>query len=150
METGLTTDPISHAIITGGGAHHLITQKVNQILEMANLDDLIETQNGTKIKVASIMEIMPITEYYNIYPQKKPAPEHDGFKKYEPILMASTKATSRNGLASMIKGLQRAVDEFRAEGKEPLNALKLLDKAKKEYEVKYGKNGWVSKPTTPR
>lgn len=131
----ITTDVKTHAIITHSKAHYFITSTQEKALVKLGMDDRIAI-DGNLIKGSSIAEVMTLEKYYETYPGRKPVPEPmNPFPKITVDFRSPN--LSQNGLTQMIKGIERAIAEFRAEGKEPLKALKLLEKAKKSYREKY-------------
>ena len=132
----ISTQIKTHVVITYNDSHYFITMGQNNALKNLGTNDRIEIE-GNSIKGSNISEVMTIEKYYETYPKKiaygQPTSNYD-FKDFR------SETLSRNGLASMIKGLKKAVAEFRAEGKEPLKALELLTKAEKRYQEKYGEN----------
>lgn len=140
MDTRLDPNPITNVILTPAGTHHLISKKTNDFLSQASLDDMIELDDKTKIKLTMATIVLTLEEYYNQFPNKRPDPlshnEPSSLFARDPIDFRSSEL-GRNGLASMIKGIKRAITEFRAESKEPTKALKLLAKAEKSYKEKY-------------
>jgi hypothetical protein len=141
MDTRLNPNPITNVVLTPAGTHHLISARTNYILSQASLDDMIELDDKTKIKLTMATIILTLEEYYNQFPEKRIQPQGYGqpasnydFKDFR------SETLSRNGLASMIKGIKKAVAEFRAEGKESLKALELLTKAEKRYKEKYSQS----------
>jgi hypothetical protein len=126
----------THVILTHSGSTYFITGTQERKLVNVGRDDRINI-DGNSIKGSSIAEVMTISKFYETYPEKRPAPKPaNEFPALPPIDFRSDKL-SRNGLAAMIRGIRRAVDEFRAEGKEPLKALELLAKAEKTFKEKY-------------
>lgn len=137
METAISTKIITHAVILVGDIHHLIGKETNSMLEQAGLDDFVELDDGSKIKPSAIMDIMPITKYYEQYPDKKPAPKFED--KTINIQDFRSTALSRNGLESMIRGIKRSIEEFQKEnGFEPMKSTELLQKALSAYKDRYG------------
>jgi hypothetical protein len=123
----LSTDVKTHVIITHSGGYYPITTEQNTRLEMVGLNDLIEI-DGNKIKGSSIAEVMTVSKFYDTHPNKKPEPKKDDFAKYESL----AERVPVEGLPSLIRGLKRAIDQFRAEGHEPVKALVLLDRYEKK------------------
>jgi len=135
----LSTEVKTHVIITHSGGNYFITNQQNERLREVGMEDYFETENN-QIKGSSIAEIMTVEKYYETYPDKKSnnygqppsfnaqTPDFKDFRSSE---------FSRNGLASMIRGLKRSIAEMRVEGREPLKALELLADAEKSYDEKY-------------
>lgn len=103
------------------------------------------TPSITKLKIgdslyskSSVSKILSLEEYWKEYPQAKPERKFDNqFKKYESIEQL---ANGRNGLASLIKGLKRFIDEQMVKGIKTPKAQNELDRMVKKYEIQYGKN----------
>jgi len=128
----LTTEVKTHVIITHAGGHYFITSQQNDNLELIGLGEFFEVE-GNKIKGSSIAEVMTVDQYYNTYPNKRPAPKfEDGFKKYENL---STGVIDRSGvkeLQDLMRGVKRAIDEFGDEGVIPHKAIELYERMEKK------------------
>ena len=134
--TNLSSNLTSHVIITHSGGHYFITNQQNEKLRFIGANDYFEVSDN-KIKGSSIAEVMTREKYYETYPQKE-------VLNYNAISRSNfvypdfrSEQLSHNGLLAMIKGIKRAIAEFRAEGKEPIKAIELLEKAEKSYKEKY-------------
>jgi len=67
----ISTQVKTHAIVTIQGAHYLVDTTTNNKLYSAGLNDMITTDDGVKIKVSNIAEVLPLTEYKKAYPKKQ-------------------------------------------------------------------------------
>jgi hypothetical protein len=85
---------------------------------------------------SSISKILTLDEYWKEYPKAEPIQKFDNqFKKYEGIEQI---ADTKNGLASMIKGLKRFIDKQYVKGINTPNAQGHLDHLMKAYDRQYG------------
>lgn len=100
--------------------------------------------NQTKLSIgnnlyskSSISKILSLEEYWKEYPQAKPEPKRvNQFDKYDSIIQTTD---SRNGLASLIKGLKRFIDKQNAKNIKTPKAQFELDRMVKKYELRYGR-----------
>lgn len=136
--TNLINEIKTHVILTHSGSNYYITTKQNENLTNIGLDDFIVIDNN-KIKGSSISEVITIDKFYEIFPDKKPIPEQPNYFSDIDFIDFRSEKLSRDGLKSMIIGIKRAIDEFRASGKEPYKALALLAKAEKALKLKQSK-----------
>lgn len=67
----ISTQVKTHALITIQGAHYMVDEATNQKLYTAGLNDMITTDDGVKIKVSNIAEVLPLDQYKKAYPQKQ-------------------------------------------------------------------------------
>lgn len=67
----LTKDIKTHIIITMSGGKYYLTQRLHSQLRQMSLDDMVETFEGSMIKVSTIAEVLTIDEYEKHYPQKQ-------------------------------------------------------------------------------
>jgi hypothetical protein len=72
MNQSLSTAVKTHVIVTHSGSAHFITSEQNDRLADVGLDDLMELDNGEKIKGSSIAEVLTIAKYYETYPNRMP------------------------------------------------------------------------------
>lgn len=68
----ISTNVKTHVIITMQGGHYFINERLNTQLEKMKLDDMLTTPEGAQIKVSTIVEVVPISSYYEQYPEKRP------------------------------------------------------------------------------
>jgi hypothetical protein len=73
------------------------------------LDEMFETDSGAKIKASAIAEILPVHEYYNRFPEKRPevrgefvAPPREEYESLEEIAAKDKRKTML-----LLKGLKR-------------------------------------------
>jgi hypothetical protein len=136
---------LKYAVITGSGSKYLISEATNQKLMQASLDDLVQLDNGVKIKVSASMEIVPLDVFYQQFPKEKPAPVfEDQFKKYERLALTAGDIVNRaphNGLVQMLKGLKRFIDtEHTKTGVIPHKAIALYEEMEKKLKMKQNAN----------
>lgn len=67
----LSTEVITHYIITVQGSHYPITAEREKVLQTALNTDMFRTQEGVLIKVSNIVEVIPSTKYAELYPEKQ-------------------------------------------------------------------------------
>lgn len=131
----ITINPLTHAIITYSKSHYLINAEQNEKLKQLDGSSLLDI-DGSQIAVRNIAEIMSIKKYYETYPDRKPQIKVNQFEKYESVIQ---QPIGRNGLASMIKGLKRFIDESDVKGVKTPKAQMEFDRLVKKYEHQYGK-----------
>lgn len=93
--------------------------------------------NGNLLSLGGINKVLTLEEYYTEYPERKPNAGYGQPTSNYNFEDFRSEQLSKNGLASMIKGIKKAIAEFRAKGKEPTKALELLSKAEKSYKQRY-------------
>lgn len=137
----LSVDAKTHVIITHAGSHYFITSVQNDNLGLIGLGDFFEL-DGNKIKGSSIAEVMSLAQYYETYPEKRPAPKfEDGFKKYEKLSQSVIKTSSVNGLVQLMKGLKIFIDEYHDEtGRIPTKAIALYESIEKKVKAQHNAN----------
>lgn len=130
----------THVVITPKTTH-FIGQQTNEILEQASLEDMVELDDGSKIKVSAIMEVLPLEEYYNNFPDERPEPrvwiqgrEYDwqDIKQLEGLGeegILSLAARNKKNMEAFARGIQKAIKTMESQGKNPKEAYKLLKKA---------------------
>ena len=125
-----------YVVILSTGSHHYLTEVKNTQLKQANLDDLIELENGNSFKVSASMEILTVADYKSQFPEKQPTSygQPTSNKTYTDY---RSENLSKTGLASMVSGIQRAITEFEADGYTPIKAKELLTNAIKTYKLRY-------------
>lgn len=67
----LNTKPKTHVIITFDGLNIFITEEQNKALVGLSSDKFVKV-NGIAVKGSSISTVLPIAEFYQQYPDKKP------------------------------------------------------------------------------
>lgn len=87
----------------------------------------------------SISKILTLEEYWREYPKAEPPVKkfEDQFEKYESI---TTRANPKNGLASMIRGLKRFIDEEVSRGNKVPKAQSEMNSQVKKYNHLYRNN----------
>jgi hypothetical protein len=75
----ISTDVKSHVIITMQGGHYFINERLNTQLEKMSLDDMLTTPDGAQIKVSTIVEVIPTSQYYDQHPEKRPVQRGDNW-----------------------------------------------------------------------
>lgn len=136
----------THAVILSTGTHHNINEFELEKFKIADLQDMVTLENGVLIKVSSVLEILPLSEYYEKYPDKKPEPRFyengqsygwseikqltgQGFEKI-------IKKAPNLGLEAMARGLKKTIAARKAKGLSVDNAEKLLAQMRVRYSVK--------------
>lgn len=107
----LALNPKTHVLITMSGGEHFISDRVNRMLGMASLDDMIELDDKSKIKVSTIASIVPLSEYYQQNPSKKPDPsrmqeQDDYFRQIADEARASAAKRKTEVLVHVLKKLK--------------------------------------------
>jgi hypothetical protein len=116
----------STKFITEDQFNNLVVMYSNPNISKIQIDSNLYAKN-------SISKILTLDEYYREYPASKPEPQkEDQFKKYEGL---EQKPIGKNGLAQMIKGLKRFIDEEKAKGIQTPKASFELDRLLKRYEI---------------
>lgn len=112
----LALNPKTHVLVTMSGAEHFISDRVNRMLGMASLDDMIELDDKSKIKVSTIASIMPLTEFYQQNPSKKPdqsrmQEQDDYFRQIDQEAKASAAKRKTEVLVHVLKKLKVITQE---------------------------------------
>lgn len=141
----ITTDVKTHVIVTMQGGHYFITERLNKQLEQMSLDDMLVTDEGVQVKVSTIVEVLPIEQYYTQYPSKRPEPRVPHIDElnlddlpamgWEAVAGADYPSYSRGrrirALQAMIKGVEKVIAE---KGHAP-KATALRDSMRKRLEI---------------
>lgn len=132
----ITIAPATHVIITYSKIHYFITQEEHDRLQDLGFDQAIVV-NGNTIMGRNISDVMTTQKYYETFPDKVPDtiryPRDD---KYQSL---PERTSSKNGLASLIRGIKSYVDESTSRGEKPVNAQAIMDRMVKKYNHLYRK-----------
>lgn len=124
----LSTNVITHVIITYTGGHYKITEQQEKILQRVGQDQIIEVE-GNKIKGRNISEVMTIEKYHETFPNKKP--EYHNYPKlpeYEENIF--TKSKRIKSLESIIAGFKKHFGNKQI----PSQSIAMLNKMKEKLE----------------
>lgn len=140
MSNEITTEVKNYIIVFFDKSKLWITQGDYDVLQAAYSDpDAKMVQLGSSTyNLSGIDKILTMEEFYEAYPDQRPDPlSSKNFEKPDDVPDYRGEKLSRNGLASMIKGMQGAIEEFRANGHEPVKAIGEQAKLIKKYERQY-------------
>lgn len=93
-------------VMTPNGTHHFISQQTTSDLYQAGNDDLVELDDGTKITPKMAGEIIPINEYYQQFPDKRPAQRLPNVNDIPAISGNVFTRSKSNGRGLMLKALR--------------------------------------------
>lgn len=134
----ISTEVKSHVIMFFDSSKVFITeQQRNGLIDRMTDSNVKQVDiDGQLYNLANISKVLTLQEFYNEYPKERPEPQReDQFKKYEGL---DNRPVGKNGMVSMIAGLERAIREMQAEGKDPVKAITERDRMLKKFEHQYG------------
>lgn len=134
----ISTEVKSHVILFFDSSKVFITeQQRNGLIDKMTDSGVKQVDiDGQLYNLANIAKVLSLDEFYKEYPAQRPEPQReDQYKKYEGL---ETRPIGKNGLASMIAGLEKAIREYQAEGVDPKKAIKERDRLLKKFEHQYG------------
>lgn len=113
-------------IVLSTGNHHEITKETYEQINLASGDEFIQLLNGSSFKKSSVMEILGIEDYFEKYPEKKPAPKinyggqdysWDDLKQISGVGFEKmiTRENRSRAIELMAKGLKKAKAKFNKE-----------------------------------
>jgi len=102
----LSTQIKTYAMITFTGGHYMITEQQNEMLKKMNLSEKIVINNSV-IHTKNIAEIMPIGQYYETFPDKRPVENYKNFSNINETLQSFSEQRRKKALQSIIKGFEK-------------------------------------------
>ena len=136
----------TQAIILSTGTHHLISDFELEKIRASDLQDMVKIDSGAYIKASSILEVMPLSEYYEKYPDKKPTQryyENNNSYTWDEIKQLRGKgidgiieSSPNKGLELMAKGLKNWIEKQNKKGISTLKANSVLEKMRLTYAQK--------------
>lgn len=107
---------MKYAILTHSGGHYWIDEQMQLNLVDMGLDDMLLTIEGASLKVSTIAEVLPESEYYKQYPEKKSQNVGQPFSNKDSdmqLMLSDPMERAR------IMQLKAEIDRYKAEAKSP-------------------------------
>lgn len=133
----VSTEVYTYAIVFMDGSTMEITERAyNAIVELSlKPNTKMVKLKGQLVSLSSISKILTNEEYYEQYPDKRPAPKVPHISELQEVSWEDiskgnfpnyTEERKGNALKFLMKGLQRFVDQSEKDGKKSPKAISLL------------------------
>lgn len=102
----------THVVVTATGSNHFISKVQYETFLNMSLDDMLRIDaKGTMVKVASIMEILTVEQYYEQHPDQKPAvyTKMEWLEEVPQGIDGLLANAPKKGLEQMILGMKKFV-----------------------------------------
>ncbi len=135
MATEITTNLMNWVVLTPNGTHHFISEQTLNDIYSASNEDLIELDDGVKIKVSMATEILPVDEYKKQFPKKFPTDYHQSYSNERDYGFKGVLGQARllKDIEAFARGLKKAKDKKEKEGLTTKNIDNWIKLARKRY-----------------
>lgn len=111
----------------------------NRLLIVMSDPAIKQVQIGYSVYyLGGISKVLTLQEFYDEYPSQRPDPRQGEDNKYANLPDNRSAATSRNGLASMIRGISKFIRQAKSSGQDPTGSINMREKWIQKFKMQYG------------